>query len=80
MEALARNLVEHAVQRIAFKFALVLGIFCQHGILGAFQHAVETAENHQRQHDALILRWPVGPTEQIGNAPDEIGKFVALAH
>jgi hypothetical protein len=80
VKPLAGLLVQDAVTRFAKLLALDFFELGEDSGLGAFQHTVESAQNYQRQHDALVLRWAVGAAQQVGNAPDEIRKFVGLAH
>jgi hypothetical protein len=54
---------------------LVLG---EHSFLGQSQRAVKTAQHRHRQHDALVLRWPVGAAQQIGHGPDEVGELLEI--
>ena len=61
-------------------FTLVALELVEHLLLGGFEHAVETAQNRQRQHHVLVLVWPVRPTQQVGHGPDEIDLLAEVVH
>lgn len=73
METLHGSLVQQPVERVIAKpTAFAPFELCQNLGLGRREHTVETAEHRHRQHDPLVLRWPIGATQQIGNLPNEI--------
>lgn len=61
---------------------LVLGpllLLGEHGLLGRLQHAIETAQDGERQNDLPVLGLLVIAPEEIGDGPDEGGE-VRVAH
>ena len=48
--------------------------------LGRREHAVEAAQHGHGQHDALVLRRPVRPAQQVGDLPDEVREIVVVGH
>ena len=42
------------------------------GIFTGFQHAVQTAQHRERNHDPAVLRWAVGTAQQVGDVPDDV--------
>ena len=81
VEALAGGLVERCVERLALELAplpsLVLG---QDLRLGRREDAVEAAQHRHGQHDALVLRRPVGAAQQVGDLPDQVREVVVISH
>ena len=58
---------------------LALGQLGEHGGLGGFQHAIETAEDRERQDDLAVFGLLVVAAQEIGDGPDEGGE-IGVAH
>ena len=58
---------------------LALGQFGQDGGLGLVQHAIETAENGEREDDLTVVGLFVVAAKKIGYGPDERGK-IGIGH
>ena len=54
---------------------LALGQFGEHGGLGGLQHAIETAEDGERQDDLAVFGLLVVAAQEIGDGPDEGGEI-----
>ncbi|MDP2823101.1 MAG: hypothetical protein Q8O52_10565 [Sulfuritalea sp.] len=50
-----------------------------HGGLGGFQHAVETAQDGERENDLAVFGLLVITAQEIGDGPDE-GREVGVGH
>ncbi len=48
--------------------------------LGRLQHAVQAADDGQRQDDLAVLGLLVVAAEQVGDRPDEAGQFLVRTH
>jgi hypothetical protein len=44
------------------------------------QDAIEPAEDRQGEHDGLVLRRTVGPTQQVGDLPGEVREIGVVGH
>lgn len=67
-------------ERLGVQAGLGLGRqFGQHGRLGWFQHAVQAAQDGERQDDPAVLGLLVIAAQEVGDGPDERGK-VGLCH
>ena len=51
----------------------------EHGVLGRLEHAVEPAQDGERQDDAAVLVGLVVAAEQVGDGPEEGGE-VRVSH
>ena len=58
---------------------LALGQFGEHGGFGRFKHAIEPAQNGERQDDLAVFGLLVVAAQEIGDGPDEGGK-IGVAH
>ena len=58
---------------------LAFRLLRQDGVFGGLQHAVQTAQDGEREDDFAILRLLVVATKQIGDRPDEGGE-VGISH
>ena len=58
---------------------LARGQLGEHGGLGGFEHAVEAAQDGERQDDLAVLGLLVVAAQQIGDGPDEGGE-IGVAH
>src|SRR6202051_5381223 len=47
-------------------------------VLGRFQDSVQTAQDRERQDHVAVLVRLVGPTQQLGDLPDQVG--IGLRH
>ena len=67
----------HAVKR-GVGLAVFVGLLFEllvvldDGIFTGFQHAVQTAQHRERNHDPAVLRWAVGTAQQVGDVPDDV--------
>ena len=53
----------------------------QHGVLGRFEHSVQSAQHCERENDFAVVGWPVVATQQVGDGPDKRGKIgVRVSH
>ena len=77
LEVVPRRVVEGEPRRLAklapriLELALELGLGLQDLDLGRGQHAVEPAENGERQDDVLVLAALEGVAHEVGDAPEE---------
>ena len=51
----------------------------EHGSFGAFQHAIQSAQDGERQDDLAIFRLFVIAAQEVGHGPDDGGK-IGVAH
>ena len=86
VEVVARGVVEREPRdlpqlwvEVLELLALQLGLLGQHLLLGAGQHAVETAQDGERQDDVLVMAAPEGVADQVGDAPEEADDL-AMVH
>jgi hypothetical protein len=81
VEALSGSAVQNPVERVVIEpAALSPSMLGEHPGLGGSEHAVEAAQHGHGQHDALILWWPVGSAQQVGDLSDEVGEIVMIGH
>ena len=81
VEALAGGPVQLQVKRFALDpVTLVPIVFGQDLGLRRGEHAVEPAKHRHGQHDALVLRGPVGAAQQIGDLPDQVREVAVVGH
>ena len=45
-------------------------MFCDYGVLGWLQHAVEAPQHDHREHDETVLRRPIWAAQSVGDFPD----------
>jgi hypothetical protein len=50
---------------------LFTGVFGQHRLFGAFEHAIEAAQHGERQNDLTVFRLLVIAPQQVSDRPDE---------
>jgi hypothetical protein len=80
VEALARDLVQRGVERLARELAaLVLLVRGDDLGLGPGEDAVEAPQHRHRQHHALVLRRAVRAAQQVGDLPDEVCEAVVIS-
>jgi len=69
-----RQLAVDGAVRQALRLELL--VLFEHGVLGGFKNAVEAPQNGHRQHDASILRRPVGSTQLVCDPKYEVDEIL----
>jgi hypothetical protein len=77
-EALAGGLVQPGVERLAGELPAPAVVLGQDLGFSGSKDAVEAAQHGHGQHDALVLRRPVRPAQQVGDLPDQVREIVVV--
>ena len=81
VEALPGDPVQPPVQCLAlYPAGLESFVFGQDHGFPRGEHAVEAAQHGHGQHDALVLRWPVGAAQQVRDLPDQAREIRVVRH
>ena len=59
VETLASDSIQEHIQSVAFQVVLAPLVLRLNLALRRLQHAVEASQHGHRQHDTLVLRWPI---------------------
>jgi hypothetical protein len=74
-------LIQNAIERVVCKFSALAPFELRENFgFCICKHTVKTAQYYERQHDTLVLRWPIRTAQEVRYLPDQIGKVGMAGH